>query len=84
MSSFLDFVDFDLDFDDFLVFFGLAVVSDMMLWSVWSSRSTVGASDVADCVERREDALEVRGFLDREVFGFLLANTKKEQSEDRR
>lgn len=40
-----------------------------------------------DCVESREDALEVRGFFDLDPFPFFpggCAYTKKEQVEERR
>lgn len=87
MSAFLDFEAFDLDFVDFLVFFGFVLVSDMTLWSSKLSKSSVGASEAVDWVDRREEALDDLGFFDREDLAFLLgccANTKKEQSEERR
>jgi hypothetical protein len=60
-----------------------------MLWSIESSMSTSGVSDATvptDCVESRDEALETRGFLVRPLpfFPGGWANTKNEQSEERR
>jgi hypothetical protein len=81
-SAFLDFAVFDLSFEDF--FDALCLGSRFRYMRFGPSvrqRSTDGASEAVDWIERR-DALEVRDLFDREAFGFLLGccEYEKEQS----
>jgi hypothetical protein len=73
---------FDFDLDDLDLDLDLAGWV-RALWSI-SSVSEAKTSDVVDWVDWRE-ALEVRAFFDRELFPLAgFANTKNEQSEERR